>query len=214
MKLRKNVRLTAYLQRHWLSALVLALAAILFIGLYSYAHSGPDEAPVQKGAYAEYEAGEVMEILSDSCEPDPAADGAYRGDQRLLVAVKSGQYAGETLLTTHAVGPLYGEPAAPGDHITLLISTYEDGSHNATVYEHDRRMAIVLILGAFLLVTVLVGGKTGAKSILGLAMTVAVLVCLLIPLLLKGWPTIWTTFLLCSYVAVVCFVILLSLIHI
>ena len=69
-------------------------------------------------------------------------------------------------------------------------------------------MAIVLILGAFLLVTVLVGGKTGAKSILGLAMTVAVLVCLLIPLLLKGWPTIWTTFLLCSYVAVVCFVIL------
>ena len=73
MKLRKNVRLTAYLQRHWLSALVLALAAILFIGLYSYAHSGPDEAPVQKGAYAEYEAGEVMEILSDSCEPDPAA---------------------------------------------------------------------------------------------------------------------------------------------
>ena len=62
--------------------------------------------------------------------------------------------------------------------------------------------------GAFLLVTVLVGGKTGAKSILGLAMTVAVLVCLLIPLLLKGWPTIWTTFLLCSYVAVVCFVIL------
>ena len=208
MKLRKNVRLTAYLQRHWLSALVLALAAILFIGLYSYAHSGPDEAPVQKGAYAEYEAGEVMEILSDSCEPDPAADGAYRGDQRLLVAVKSGQYAGETLLTTHAVGPLYGEPAAPGDHITLLISTYEDGSHNATVYEHDRRMAIVLILGAFLLVTVLVGGKTGAKSILGLAMTVAVLVCLLIPLLLKGWPPIWTTFLLCSYVAVVCFVIL------
>ncbi len=50
--------------------------------------------PVQKGAYAEYEAGEVMEILSDSCEPDPAADGAYRGDQRLLVAIKSGQYAG------------------------------------------------------------------------------------------------------------------------
>ena len=56
--------------------------------------------------------------------------------------------------------------------------------------------------------TVLVGGKTGAKSILGLAMTVAVLVLLLIPLLLKGWPTVWTVFLLCSYIAVVCFVIL------
>ena len=69
-------------------------------------------------------------------------------------------------------------------------------------------LAIGLILAAFLLVTVLVGGKTGAKSILGLAMTVAVLVLLLIPLLLKGWPTVWTVFLLCSYIAVVCFVIL------
>ena len=92
--------------------------------------------------------------------------------------------------------------------MTLLISTYADGSHNATVYEHDRSIAIGLILAAFLLVTVLVGGKTGAKSILGLAMTVAVLVLLLIPLLLKGWPTVWTVFLLCSYIAVVCFVIL------
>ena len=111
-------------------------------------------------------------------------------------------------MTSNAVGPLYGEPAASGDHVTLLISTYADGSHNATVYEHDRSIAIGLILAAFLLVTVLVGGKTGAKSILGLAMTVAVLVLLLIPLLLKGWPTVWTVFLLCSYIAVVCFVIL------
>ena len=124
------------------------------------------------------------------------------------MAVTSGQYRGQTLLTSNAVGPLYGEPAASGDHVTLLISTYADGSHNATVYEHDRSIAIGLILAAFLLVTVLVGGKTGAKSILGLAMTVAVLVLLLIPLLLKGWPTVWTVFLLCSYIAVVCFVIL------
>ena len=164
---------------------------------------------VQRGeAYVEYETGRVLEILSDSCEPDAEADGAYRGDQSLLVAVTSGQYRGQTLLTSNAVGPLYGEPAASGDHVTLLISTYADGSHNATVYEHDRSIAIGLILAAFLLVTVLVGGKTGAKSILGLAMTVAVLVLLLIPLLLKGWPTVWTVFLLCSYIAVVCFVIL------
>src|SRR5699024_4955441 len=114
----------------------------------------------------------------------------------------------QTLLTTNAVGPLYGEPAALGDWVTLIISTFADGSHNATIYEYDRSTAIYLVLAAFLLVTVLVGGKTGAKSILGLILTVAALLTLLIPLLLKGWPTVLTTFLLCSYVAVVCFVIL------
>ena len=204
----KGGALAAYLRRSWPAAVILLLATAVFAGLYGYAHSGTAEEQQRGEAYVEYETGRVLEILSDSCEPDAEADGAYRGDQSLLVAVTSGQYRGQTLLTSNAVGPLYGEPAASGDHVTLLISTYADGSHNATVYEHDRSIAIGLILAAFLLVTVLVGGKTGAKSILGLAMTVAVLVLLLIPLLLKGWPTVWTVFLLCSYIGVVCFVIL------
>ena len=204
----KGGALAAYLRRSWPAAVILLLATAVFAGLYGYAHSGTAEEQQRGEAYVEYETGRVLEILSDSCEPDAESDGAYRGDQSLLVAVTSGQYRGQTLLTSNAVGPLYGEPAASGDHVTLLISTYADGSHNATVYEHDRSIAIGLILAAFLLVTVLVGGKTGAKSILGLAMTVAVLVLLLIPLLLKGWPTVWTVFLLCSYIAVVCFVIL------
>ena len=204
----KGGALAAYLRRSWPAAVILLLATAVFAGLYGYAHSWTAEEQQRGEAYVEYETGRVLEILSDSCEPDAEADGAYRGDQSLLVAVTSGQYRGQTLLTSNAVGPLYGEPAASGDHVTLLISTYADGSHNATVYEHDRSIAIGLILAAFLLVTVLVGGKTGAKSILGLAMTVAVLVLLLIPLLLKGWPTVWTVFLLCSYIAVVCFVIL------
>ena len=204
----KGGALAAYLRRSWPAAVILLLATAVFAGLYGYAHSGTAEEQQRGEAYVEYQTGRVLEILSDSCEPDAEADGAYRGDQSLLVAVTSGQYRGQTLLTSNAVGPLYGEPAASGDHVTLLISTYADGSHNATVYEHDRSIAIGLILAAFLLVTVLVGGKTGAKSILGLAMTVAVLVLLLIPLLLKGWPTVWTVFLLCSYIAVVCFVIL------
>ena len=204
----KGGALAAYLRRSWPAAVILLLATAVFAGLYGYAHSGTAEEQQRGEAYVEYETGRVLEILSDSCEPDAEADGAYRGDQSLLVAVTSGQYRGQTLLTSNAVGPLYGEPAASGDHVTLLISTYADGSHNATVYEHDRSIAIGLILAAFLLVSVLVGGKTGAKSILGLAMTVAVLVLLLIPLLLKGWPTVWTVFLLCSYIAVVCFVIL------
>lgn len=190
------------------SLLALVLAAAVFAGLYVYAHAD-DAAPGDKGtSYAEYERGVVTQILADSCEADPVADGGYRGDQTLLVEIRSGQYKGQTLMTSNNVGPLYGEPAKVGDPVTLIISTYSNGDHRATVYEYDRSWAIYGILALFFLVTVLVGGKTGAKSILGLVLTVALLLTVLIPLLLKGWPTLPTVFGLCSFVAVVCFVVL------
>ena len=196
------------LRRNGKTILALILAAAIFVGLYLYAHSGTAAPSQQAEEYAEYESGKVLEILTDNCEPDPTAEGAYRGEQTLLVEVTSGQYKGQTILTDNAVGPLYGEPAKAGQRVTLILSTYADGTVRASVYEYDRSLPIVLVLAVFFLVTVLVGGKTGAKSILGLAFSVAVLLLLLIPLLMKGWPTIPTTFVLCAYVTVVCFLLL------
>ena len=196
------------LRRNGKTILALILAAAIFVGLYLYAHSGTTAPSQQAEEYAEYESGKVLEILTDNCEPDPTAEGAYRGEQTLLVEVTSGQYKGQTILTDHAVGPLYGEPAKAGQRVTLILSTYADGTVRASVYEYDRSLPIALVLAVFFLVTVLVGGKTGAKSILGLAFSVAVLLLLLIPLLMKGWPTIPTTFVLCAYVTVVCFLLL------
>ena len=183
------------------AALVFALARML-VAPRAAEPARPD------GDYAEYENGTVVEILSDSTARDPVADGGHRGEQMMLVEVKTGQYAGETLLVYNYVGPLYGVPLAAGDGCTMVISTYSNGEHRATVYEYDRTAAVLLVLAAFLLVTLLVGGKTGAKSLLGLVFTVLCLFFLLFPALMKGAPTIPATFLLCAYVAAVSFAVL------
>lgn len=206
MKQEKKRPLAGWFQKNWAAALALVLAALLFAGLYGYAHQQSPQAPGT--SYGEYETGRVISITQDTCEQDPASDNAYRGNQTLIVEVTSGQYKGQQLLTDNAVGPLYGEPAQVGDSVTLIISTYSDGSLRASVYEYDRSTAVYCIVAVFFLVTILVGGKTGIKSILGLVFTVAALLLLLIPLLLKGWPTIPTTFLMCTFVAVVSFLLL------
>ncbi len=189
---------------------ILVLAVILGIltGLYIYAHSSEEEATAPPADYAEYESGTVIQLLTDNCEADQVAEGAYRGEQTLLVEVTSGQYKGETLMVTNAVGPMYGEPAGVGESIVMIVNTYASGKHTATVYEYNRTPMIFLILALFVLVTVLVGGKTGAKSILGLALTVTMLLLIFLPLLMKGWAPIPTAFLLCSLLTIVCFVIL------
>lgn len=189
------------------SCLVLAAALVLFIVVRAIAAPEKTE-KIDAEAYAEYENAVITAVLSDNTFTDPAADNALRGEQLLLAEVKTGQYKGETLQVYGYVGPLYGVQLKEGDSTTLLISTYADGTHTATVYEYNRLPVLAVIVALFLIATVAVGGKVGAKSLVALAITLVCLFWILIPLLMKGAPTLLTVFLVCAYITVVTMVIL------
>ena len=189
------------------SCLVLAAALVLFLAVRAIA-APEKETAIDAAEYAEYENAVITEVLSDNTFTDPAADNALRGEQILLAEVKTGQYKGEIMQVYGYVGPLYGGQLKVGDGATLLISTYADGSHVATVYEYNRLPALAVIVAMFLIATVAVGGKVGAKSLVALAMTLVCLFWILIPLLMKGAPTLLTVFLVCAYITVVTMVIL------
>ena len=186
---------------------LLAIAAVLFAVFRSFL------APVKQEAgpgenYAEYEKGRVLEVLSDTTEMDESSDNAWRGEQLLSVEILSGQYKGETLLVNNYVGPLYGVPMSAGDGVSVIINTYSSGELRATVYEYNRIPALLGILLIFFVITILIGGKTGLKSLISLAVTVAVLFLILIPWLLKGAPTLPAVFAVCLYITVVAFTII------
>ena len=194
-------------QKNRVSCLVLAAALVLFIVVRAIAVP-EEENGSQAAEYAEYENGVITAVLTDNTFTDPAADNALRGEQLLLAEVRTGQYKGETLQVYGYVGPLYGGQLKVGDGVTLLISTYADGTHTATVYEYNRLPVLMVIVALFLIATVAVGGKVGAKSLVALAITLVCLFWILIPLLMKGAPTLLTVFLVCAYITVVTMVIL------
>ncbi len=195
-----------YIAKNKWSVIILVLAAVIFIAARIWA--APDNSTQQADEYAEYEKGVVTQVLTDNTVPDEVAEGNARGEQTLLVEVTSGRYKGETLKVSNFAGPLYGAPVSEGDGVVMIISTYEDGSHTATVYEYNRILALVIVVLLFVAATVAVGGQTGAKSLVGLAITVVCLFWVLIPMLMKGAPTLLSVFLVCALVAIVSFVIL------
>ena len=196
-----------WLMREKWSILVLILAAGLFLAACLWLRpEAANSAPA--GDYVEYERAVVTAVLSDNTESDPASDGGWRGEQSLTAEVKSGQYAGQTMLVYNYVGPLSGVPVHEGDGVTLAISTYSGGDHRATVYEYNRTPALLAVVAVFFLITVLVGRGTGAKSLLALALTVLCLLRILLPLLMRGAPTLPAVFLVCTFIAVVSFTIL------
>lgn len=191
-----------------LSAGVLAAALLAGMLLYLAGHPAQETQAVQPEEFMEYESAVVDQILSDSTQEDPVAEDHFRGSQMLTVTVKSGRYAGTRMLADNTVGPLFGQPLAVGDRVTVGLSTYADGTVRCYVYEYNRAPGLAVILALFLLVTVAVGGKVGARSLLCLGLTAAALIWILLPLLLRGWPTIPTAFLIAVLVSVVTFVIL------
>ena len=196
------------------SLLVLAVAAAVFLLVLFWIHSEDILHGAGKIFWAygdelvEFEKGTVLAIESQDMQVDEAADGAYRGSQKLSVRIGSGQYKGEVLTVSNDFGPNYGVPLSPGDGVTLTVKTHEDGSHLATVYEFNRIPVLAVFLILFCLVIGLVGGKTGLKSLVGLIFTIICLFAVLIPLLFKGAPTVLTTFAVCAFIALVSFTIL------
>lgn len=196
-----------WLKRNKYGCIVLLVAAILFAAAYIWALP-KTEAKIPAQEYVEYETGKVLQILTDNTQQNKTDDGGWRGEQLMLVEVTSGQYAGQTLQVHNYVGPLYGDPLHEGDRAVLTISTYQDGSHIATIYEYNRIIPLCIIAGLFLIATIAVGGKTGAKSLVGLAVTLICLFFVLIPALMKGAPTLLVIFLCCAYITVVTLTIL------
>lgn len=195
------------LKQHMPLIILLLCAAVIFGVAYKLAALEPEES-LRAEDYAEYERGTVTMVLSDNTERDASSDNSWRGEQLLLVEVTTGQYKGQTLQVSNYVGPLYSVPLNAGDSAVLIISTYADGTHIGTVYEYDRLLPTIIIIGLFVLATIAVGGKTGAKSLVGLVFTLVALFFILIPALMKGAPTIFTTFMVCAYITVVTMAIL------
>lgn len=195
------------MQKKWISAAVLAVVLAILGGLFAAAHPKTEAAP-DAAEYMEYENAVVEQILSDSTASDPVSEGHDRGNQNLVVRIRTGQYAGQQMMAENTVGPIYGCTMAVGDRVTVGLSTYADGTVRCYVYEYNRFPGLLLVIAAFLIVTVLVGGRVGLKSLLSLGLTVAALIFILLPLLLLGWPTIPTTFLICVLVTAATFVIL------
>ena len=198
--------------KKWIpTAIVLALAAVVFVILFAVSHKGRIyQAQSTELARLTYEQAEVLNVSQSNLSVDRSLpDGIVTGTQTILIRILTGDFAGQTLEIKNYVTPFDSLPLEVGDKISIYQNTDEDGSLGAVyVYEYDRIPGVFVVLGLFLLVTVLVGGRTGLKSLLGLALTVVTVIWIFCPLLMKGAQPVPTALLLCVYVSVVSFVIL------
>lgn len=190
------------------SALVLLLCGLIFFVAYQEALKTPStpRSSVQSGVI--YEKAKVVAITGGAYQGDQDMEDVPVGKQELTAELISGDYKGQRFSLTNNLSYLYGTVLKEGDTITVAFSLTDGKVENVVLQDYDRTVPLAVIVLLFLLVTILVGGKVGAKSLLGLGLTILCVFVILIPLLLDGWPTLPTVLALCAFVTVITFVVL------
>lgn len=128
-----------------------------------------------------FEKARVVEILEDNL----TENGNRVGRQRVMLEILSGEQKGKQVEALSSASYLFGAECRKGMKVIAMISE-SGGELAASVYSADRELPIYLMIGVFLLVIILIGGKKGVASVLGLGFTLVCIGCLFLPMIYRG----------------------------
>lgn len=175
-KIRKNKKIWT------IGSLIVFL--IIFAGGLILFNSGIQKAPLRPTGGTEFAKATVLEVLSD--DTAQSEEGELQGNQLVRVKITSGRFAGKECEAQSPNANHTGAYCSPGLKVVLLVNEDAEGALAASVYNYDRGGMLWLLIGLFLLVLCLVGGKRGVTSAVGLVFTFVCIVFLYVPMMYVG----------------------------
>ena len=146
----------------------------------------------------------IPDLTPPSSEPPPVvlvharvvellATGGVPGSPDARVIVVDGPEAG-SMLDAYLQGPSGQQEVrryAVGDEVIVNISQQGEHANFVAVADRYRVPALAALLGLFAVAVTLVGGWRGVRSLIALALTLAVIIRVVVPLLLAGWNPVF-----------------------
>ena len=181
-----------------------AAALLVLFGIIWYVSSSVKKTPLISEDGLEYAKATVVEIVKGNSGGNNTGEGEMAGSQDVKVKITSGSHKGKTVEANNLNGYLYGANCQVGTKVIVQISAYGDVI-NANVYNYDREYVMYALIGLFLLILCLIGGKRGIYSAIALVFTFICIIGLYLPLLYEGASPFPLT------IAVVCLITIVSL---
>lgn len=128
-----------------------------------------------------FEKAVVTEIITDNL----TEHGNRIGDQKVMLQLRTGGDKGREVEAYSSSGYLFGAACKKGSKVIALVSKSKD-EIVATVYSTDREFSIYLMTAVFLLCIILIGGRQGLASVMGLGFTLVCVLFLFLPMIYRG----------------------------
>ena len=157
-------------------------------------------------ARIKYEKARVIRISDETLQKDTrAGSNLYIGGQNLEVEILSGEHRGDIVGVYSALSLYYNVHAKEGmtiivainnnndyseDHIHDESCNHNDDDYDVDVFSYNRAPYLYGLIILFFISLILIGGKKGFRSALGLLLTVLSILFLFLPMLFRGVPPV------------------------
>lgn len=200
-KANRNIKFS---KTTWVKFITFLIASLL-IGIVVLSIDNSDIQGEEKNI--RYDKGVVEKVLSDNTKEDASTEGVRRGSQVLQVKMVSGTYKGQVVTMDNYLSAQFNVYTKEGTRLMIRVTIYEEGP-NFSVYNYDRSLLLYGFVLMFMVLLCVIGGKKGASALLSLVLTLLVVIKVLLPLLLKGFPTLPTTIGVIAFATIVGFILI------
>ncbi len=140
----------------------------------------------------EYARARVTAILSQT--EDTSMPDLPRRVQQVQLRILSGPDAGRTFTAENGVLPGREDmELREGETVVVRTLIKADGSVEHLLQEKSRLSGLLVLVIGFFLLASLLGGRAGAASVLGLAVSVGILLLFVVPRIVEGWNPLITS---------------------
>lgn len=177
--------------------LYIATWILIFVSLAPMALATESEMPLE--TYR----GVVLQV--EPAEDNPLSESGYQSEAyNVEIRLLNGPFRNQVISVYHVTGgnPSYDIYVEPGNKVLIEAEVDGDELVSAYIADHIRDTFIYLLIGLFAFLVLLIGGKSGLRSLFSLFVTLILVAQVFLPLLLRGYQPLLLAVLL-SVLAIV-----------
>lgn len=124
-------------------------------------------------------------------EQRQSPDGSRSFYQKISILITKGSQKGKTIVVENGNLPFaHIEQYGAGDRVVIQKTTSSDGNDTYMITDYVRRKALGWLFAVFLILVVMIGGKGGIASLIGMGASFLMIIFFMLPQILQGTPPV------------------------
>ena len=175
---------------------------VIVLAVLIWNHANPVDSRIYESDSLNYYKGHVTRVAEESLTGRDNEGARRLGYQKLEVHIDQGPLKGRKLMIDNDVTNTHHIICSKGTRVIVKVDSSPGVKPFYNIYNYDRTLGRILLLGVFAALLIVVAGHKGLRSLLGLAFAMVMILGLLLPALFHGYSPAVVTFITATVIIV------------